>query len=54
LPERHDLTVLAVRRDDTTQSELSGATRIEAGDRLVIMGTADAFLESGHLFRTCE
>jgi CPA2 family monovalent cation:H+ antiporter-2 len=54
LPERHGLTVLAVRRDEKTRSDLSGDLRIEAGDRLVIFGTADAFMECGELFRPPE
>jgi CPA2 family monovalent cation:H+ antiporter-2 len=54
LPERHGLTVLAVRRDEKTRSDLSGDLRIEVGDRLVIFGTADAFMECGELFRPPE
>jgi len=54
LPETHDLTVLAVRRDGETLSNVSGALRIEAGDRLVVLGSADKFIECGDLFRVPE
>jgi len=54
LQESHDLTVLALRRGDRTLSSLSEEMRVEAGDRLIVLGSADAFMECGGLFRAPE
>ncbi len=54
LPEAHDLMLLAVRRGDETLSNVSEDLRIEAGDRLVVLGRADDFVECADLFRVSE
>lgn len=51
LRQAHGLTVLAVRRDGRTTGSPDGDFRIEPGDRLVLVGTADQFAASAHLFR---
>lgn len=51
LRREHRLTVLAVRRGSQTISSPAGDFRLEAGDRLVMIGTADQFLACGDLFR---
>ncbi len=47
----HQLTVLAVRRDGKTISSPAGDFRVEAGDRLVLVGAAEKFAECAELFR---
>lgn len=47
----HALTVLAVRRDGHTISSPAGDFRVCAGDRLVMVGTADKFAHCADLFR---
>ena len=51
LEETHGLRVLAVRRDETTHSAPADDFRLAVGDRLVVLGTAEAFAESADLFR---
>jgi len=51
LRRTHNLTVLAVRRDGRTIGNPSGDFRVEAGDRLVLVGTAEQFAASADLFR---
>ena len=45
------ITVLAVRREGKTIASPAGAFLVSVGDRLVLVGTADHFLESADLFR---
>ncbi|NBB74888.1 MAG: sodium:proton exchanger [Bacteroidetes bacterium] len=47
----YGLTVLAVRRGDTTMGSPAGSFRLEPGDRLVLFGDADQFDTCGGLFR---
>ena len=47
----YGLTVLAVRRGDTTTGSPAGGFRLEPGDRLVLFGDADQFDTCGDLFR---
>ncbi len=54
LRREHHLTVLAVRRGGRTIGNPSGDFRVEAGDRLVLVGTADQFAASSDLFRTSD
>lgn len=51
LRREHALTVLAVRRDGHTISSPAGDFRVQAGDRLVMVGTADRFSQCADLFR---
>ena len=51
LRQNHNLTVLAVRRQGRTIGNPSGAFRIEAGDRLILVGSANEFIRSATLFR---
>jgi CPA2 family monovalent cation:H+ antiporter-2 len=48
----HNLTVLAVRREGRTIGNPSGDFRVEPGDRLVLVGTANQFAASAALWRT--
>jgi CPA2 family monovalent cation:H+ antiporter-2 len=52
LRQEHNLTVLAVRRGQQTLGTPDGDFRIQPGDRLILIGLADQFAESAHLFRT--
>lgn len=52
LRNRYGLTVLAVRRGDRTIGSPSGTFRVEAGDRLVLIGLADQFAKCSGLFRS--
>ncbi|MCW9708332.1 monovalent cation:proton antiporter family protein [Fodinibius salsisoli] len=52
LRNKYNLTVLAVRRDDKTIGNPAGNFKVEAGDRLVMVGLADRFAECADLFRT--
>ena len=52
LRQRHGLTVMAVRRGSTTVGSPAGDFRVEPGDRLVVVATADQFAASADLFRT--
>ncbi len=47
----HEITVLAVRRGQGTTASPDGRFTVEAGDRLVLVGTADRFAAAAHLFR---
>lgn len=51
LEDEHGLRVLAVRRGDDTVSAPDTDFTLQGGDRLVVVGSADAFDESAHLFR---
>lgn len=52
LRQAHHLTVMAVRRGSQTMGNPAGDFRVEAGDRLVMVATADQFAASADLFRT--
>ena len=52
LRRAHQITVLAVRRGAATTASPDGRFRVEAGDRLVLVGTAERFLAAADLFRT--
>lgn len=54
LRNKHNLTVLTVRRNDQTIGNPSGDFRVQPGDRLVMVGVADRFAECADLFRTSE
>ena len=54
LEETHGLRILAVRRDGETLPRPDDDLRLEVGDRLVVLGTAEAFAESADLFRGRE
>ena len=51
LRQRHGITVMAVRRGAQTVGSPSGAFRVEAGDRLVMVAMAEQFATSADLFR---
>lgn len=51
LRQRCRLTVLAVRRRGQTVGNPQGSFRLEAGDRLVLIGSADDFAACADLFR---
>ena len=51
LRKEHHLTVMAVRRGTHTIGSPDGDFRVEAGDRLVMVGTAAQFAASADLFR---
>ncbi|NNF59018.1 MAG: sodium:proton exchanger [Rhodothermaceae bacterium] len=51
LRPRHGLTVLAVRRGRSTLASPAGDFRVEAGDRLVLIGMAESFAAAAPLFR---
>ncbi len=52
LRQRHGLTVLVVRRGRKTIASPAGDFRVQAGDRLVMVGTAERFVACAALFRT--
>jgi CPA2 family monovalent cation:H+ antiporter-2 len=52
LRQRLGLSVLAVRRGETTHANPAGDFQIEVGDRLIMIGMADRFAEAAALFRT--
>ena len=52
LRQRHGLTVMAVRRGRETVGSPAGDFRVEPGDRLVMVATADQFAATADLFRT--
>jgi len=54
LRKQFGITVLAVRRDGKTIANPAGSFSVKAGDRLVLMGTADHFAESADLFRPSQ
>ena len=47
----HNITVLAVRRGDHTIASPAGDFRVEAGDRLILVGMAEHFAACADLFR---
>ena len=51
LRRRHELTVLAVRRGGRTLANPAGDFTVEAGDRLVLIGSAERFADAADLFR---
>ncbi len=51
LRNKHHLTVLAVKRGDQTIGNPAGNFRLQAGDRLVMVGTAEQFVKCADLFR---
>ena len=51
LRKKYDLTVLAVRREGQTIGSPAGDFRVKPGDRLVLIGSADQFSRTSHLFR---
>lgn len=51
LRKKYALTVLAVRRGRRTVGSPAGDFRLEAGDRLVLIGMADRFAQCADLFR---
>jgi len=51
LRREHNITVLAVRRGDQTIASPAGDFRVEAGDRLILVGMAEHFAECADLFR---
>lgn len=52
LRRNHGITVLAVRRDETTIASPAGDFRVDAHDRLILIGTVDRFAECADMFRT--
>ena len=54
LRQRHGITVVAVRRGRQTLASPAGDFRVEPGDRLVLIGLAEAFAASAPLFRPGE
>ena len=51
LRRQHGLTVLAVRRDGKTIASPAGDFKVQVGDRLVLVGTAERFAACAVLFR---
>lgn len=51
LRRQHALTVLAVRRSGKMISSPAGDFQVQAGDRLVLVGTAERFAACALLFR---
>lgn len=54
LRQRHNLTVLAIRRGTRTIGNPSGDFRLEPNDRLILVGSAADFVASSELFRKPE
>jgi CPA2 family monovalent cation:H+ antiporter-2 len=54
LEDEHGLRVLAVRRGDDTISAPAADFTLQGGDRLVVVGSAEAFDESAGLFRVAD
>lgn len=52
LRNKYNLTVLTVRRGNKTIGNPAGDFRVQAGDRLKLVGMADRFAECADLFRT--
>ena len=52
LRNAYGLSVLAVRRGEHTRGNPAGNFRLMAGDRLVLVGTAEQFFLAADLFRT--
>lgn len=51
LRNRHQLTVLAIKRDGQTIGNPAGSFKLKAGDRLIMVGNADQFVKCADLFR---
>ena len=51
LRRKHDVTVLSIRRDGTTISNPDGRATLYPGDRVILLGPADGFMECADLFR---
>ena len=51
LRQQYGLSVLTVRRDGRTIGNPAGDFRIQAGDRLILVGTAQQFADRAPLFR---
>ena len=51
LRRKYGLTALAVRRDGKTMGSPAGDFRVQPGDRLVLVGTAERFASCAGLFR---
>jgi CPA2 family monovalent cation:H+ antiporter-2 len=51
LRRRHGISVLAVRREGKMIASPAGDFRLQPGDRLVLIATADRFAACSHLFR---
>lgn len=54
LRHKYNLTVLAVKRERRTIGSPAGEFRLEAGDRLVLIGMADQFAHCADLFRSAQ
>ena len=54
LRHKYNLTVLAVKRGRRTIGSPAGEFRLEAGDRLVLIGMADQFAHCADLFRSAQ
>lgn len=51
LRRKYNLTVLTIRRGDTTIGSPSAGERLQPGDRLIVIGEAANFAKSTELFR---
>lgn len=51
LRNEYGITVLAVKRNDETTGNPAGDFKLTAGDRLIMVGSADQFVQCSHLFR---
>jgi len=52
LRQQYGVTVLTVERDDQTISNPDGDFRLEPGDRLVLLGSSDCFIDCADIFRS--
>lgn len=51
LRNKYDVTVMAIRRGDSTIGNPSAEDRLQPGDRLVVIATAEQFVRAAELFR---
>ena len=51
LRNKYEITVLTVQRGDKNTGNPAGSFRLEAGDRLVMVGLASRFADAGEVFR---
>ncbi len=51
LRNKYEITVLTVQRGDKNTGNPAGSFRLEAGDRLVMVGMADRFADAAEIFR---
>jgi CPA2 family monovalent cation:H+ antiporter-2 len=51
LRNKHQLTVLAIKRGDQTIGNPSGDFELQPDDRLVMVGNADQFVNCADIFR---